>query len=418
MRGLRSPLLAAALLSACSGGSDAPTPPAQSCSSATAIRHGPFLAVADAQANASEGAATFGITGSFPRSVTGRSGAYERSVGALGFTVIDGFASDADGRPTAELVIFLTSRAQTGTTSLVPVTLAQFRDPNFFPAGPFAVYAEHFDDAAGSYTRYLLGKSGTVEVRGVSEGRIGRVELSLSMSGEWRDGMNASLGCGEITSATVNAPLLRLLTTTDSLRDTLHATVTGDRSEQLATSELASFQVLRPGQARLTIVGADPASASPSDSAKEVWLSLNGIPAGPDSVVLGEPTLDEARSGRATTSFGMLRVHSHEGDLTGNDARQVWRSTGGYVKLTNVVQTGPLAQCGWVSGYYAFDAVGADLSSGSGASLGTLAASGSFESRLTVLSPADTLIDAQAPAGASLARAASPTAASGKACPF
>ena len=412
MRCVRTPLVTAALLTACGGGSDAPTTPARSCTPATALRRGPMLALADAQPNAAAGSAAFAIAGSFPRTVSGRASAFEQGTGPT-YTVIDAFAVDAEGRPSAELFIFVLSRARAQTVQLVPVSLAQLRDPGFLPRGSFAVYAEQFDAAAGDYTRLLVGQSGTLTITEASGGGIGRLQLSLSMQGEWQDGSAASLGCGEIADATVSAPLLRISTATSSLTDTLTATLTGGRSETMSSSLLDAFQVTAPAQGRLSLV----ASSVAGDSTRQIWLSLNGIPGGADSITipLGAPTLEEARAGRAGVSFGMLRVNSPAGDPPQPVGRQLWRSTGGYVTLTNIVQTGPKALCGWVSGRYVFDARGTEL--GSDTDLGTLRAEGAFESTFTVLAPSDTLVDTAMPTlGAHFVRGATPSAASGKGC--
>ncbi|MDQ3812109.1 MAG: hypothetical protein M3336_17650, partial [Chloroflexota bacterium] len=276
-----------------------------------------------------------------------------------------------------------------------------------------AVYAEQFDAAAGDYTRFLVARGGTARVTDVSSGDIGRVELSLSLDGEWRDRAGTLLGCGQIAGASVSAPLLRLGSGTGRLIDTLTATVAVARDEELATSTLDAFQVLHPGQVRLAVVG-----SVARDSTRQLWLSLDGIPTG-GTITLGEPTLEEARAGRAARSFGMLRVNPPSGGSSG----QLWRSTSGEVELTNVVQAGPFALCGWVSGRYGFEAIGTDLSSGTPLG-GRIVANGVFESKFTVLSPSDSLAGTERRSSvARFARSvwaatAPPSPATGGSCPF
>jgi hypothetical protein len=79
------------------------------------------------------------------------------------------------------------------------------------------------------------------------------------------------------------------------------------------------------------------------------------------------------------------------GSGTTAQAAQVWRSTSGWVKLTNLVPGAPLILCGWGTAQFSFTAAGHDHATG--APLGTIDASGVLESLYTVLSPADSLVD-------------------------
>jgi hypothetical protein len=233
--------------------------------------------------------------------------------------------------------------------------------------------------------------------------------LDVTLAGEWVDSAGARLGCGTIAVSHIDAPLVRFLTTTGPLRDTLTSDLTGDRADTLRTSALASFQALQPSRQRLLVMG-----TMAGDSTKELWLSMAGVAAGSDSIALGAPTIDEAMAGRASTSFGMLRVIPSQQSTS----EQLWRSTGGYVTLTNVVQIGPLALCGWASGRYAFDAAGVDVADTT-ASLGTTHASGAFESRFTVLAPGDTIAGTSIRTpGSQLVHPATLAPGSGPSCPF
>jgi hypothetical protein len=413
-------LPAAALLTACEAGTTAPAippgdPPAASCtntqSSLRLRRVGPSFDIADAQPNAAAGRAAFHITGDLARSVGARASAFEQARGpGADLTVVDAFAADAQGEPMGELFIFIASAATVDQISLNPVTLAQLHDTTFVPSRAIAVFAEQYDSTSKDYAHWLLARSGTVDITSVSDGQIGRVALAVSLSGTWVDPTGKTLGCGKIEDASIEGPLLRLSTGSDPLRDTLTAQLAGARSGMLASSDLTSFQVLNPSHPRLLVTG----SAAPADSTMELWLSIPGIPGRADSIVLGATTLDEAVAGQADSSFGMLRVFP-SGE---SSATQLWRSTSGYVTLTNIVQMGPLALCGWVSGRYAFDATGADLAADT-ALTGTLSASGAFESRFTALSPRDTL---EGTAATSLAarflRPSSPRRTSGATCAF
>jgi hypothetical protein len=216
-------------------------------------------------------------------------------------------------------------------------------------------------------------------------------------------------------SATIEAPLLRVLTATSRLADTLDATTSGARVEALRTGTIDAFQVLRADQTRLVVV-----ATVAGDSTRELWLSLPGVPAAGPPIALRDPTLDSARLGRAGVPFAMLRVI--EQVTVGQTAvRQLWRSTGGTVELTNVVQTGPFGLCGWATGHLRFDAVGTDLADPSHPDLGTLSTAGDFETKFTVLAPYDTLVEpgtSTADALARLARLAAPRPEDTTPCAF
>lgn len=412
-----SPLLPAALLlAACGGGSDGLTnPPHDLICTSTAPRVlarmvGPAFDIADARPDAAEGSSSIQIDGDFPRTVGGRAGAFEYAAGpGSSFTTIDAFAVNANDVPTAELFIFATSAATVRTLSIAPVTLAQLHDRTFIPSASLVVYAEQYDPTVQDYTRWLIGQGGKIAISSVDSGDVGRVTLGVTLAGEWVDRAGTPLGCGTIAVSHIDAPIVRLLTPTGALHDTMTADVTGARADTIRTSTLASFQVLQPSRQRLLVMG-----SAAGDSTKELWLSLTGVAAGGDSIALGAPTLDEAMAGRASTSFGMMRVIPS----TQSTSAQLWRSTNGAVTLTNVVQIGPLALCGWASGRYTFDATGVDLADTT-TTLGTMTASGAFESRFTVLAPGDTVAGAsvRTPPSA-LVHPATLAPGSGPKCPF
>ena len=181
---------------------------------------------------------------------------------------------------------------------------------------------------------------------------------------------------------------MRGVSPTGALVDTVHAATTRARTETLASRTIDGFQTLRTSDTRLLFV-----ATIPGDSTRELWLSLNGARLTADSVPLRELSLDAARAGRDTGSFAMLRVTTLSG--TTPVVAQVWRSTSGWVKLTNLVPGAPLILCGWATARFAFAAAGHDNATGS--SLGTLDASGVLEARFTVLSPADSLVSLSAP---------------------
>lgn len=376
---LTSVLIALAAL-ACGGGDEPGPEPVDECATSPLSV---ALSLADVRADAAPGTAAATITGDFPRTFNARASAFSRTLFPA-FVVIDAFIVDATGRPTGELFIFSPGTPVVGTRALVPVTLQQVNDPNFIPSGPFAVWAEAFDNDAGQYTRWLLGDGGTLGITAVRDGEVGRIGLTLSLHGAWRDPAGRRLGCGRIAGATVDAPVVRGTSPTSSLRDTMQATVTGSRTETLASQSIDGFQTLRPADTRLLLV-----ATIAGDSTRELWLSLNGARLTTDSVPLSELSLEGARAGRDTGSFAMLRVITLAG--TTPIVAQIWRSTSGWVKLTNLVPGAPLVLCGWGTARFSFAATGHD--NATAAPLGSLSASGAIEARYTVLSPADSLVD-------------------------
>jgi hypothetical protein len=249
------------------------------------------------------------------------------------------------------------------------------------------VWAEAFDRNVGDYTRWLVAESGTLGITSIRGAEIGRVGLTIAMSGAWDNGVGTHLGCGSITGATIDAPVVRGVSPTSALVDTVEASTTGSRVEALASQTIDGFQTLAETDTRLLFI-----ATIPGDSTRELWLSLDGVRTTADSIPIGELTLEGARSGRDTGSFAMLRVITASG--TTSTVAQIWRSTSGWVKLTNVVPGAPLVLCGWGTARFAFTAAGHD--NATGAPLGTLVASGALEARYTVLSRADSLIDLEA----------------------
>jgi hypothetical protein len=190
-----------------------------------------------------------------------------------------------------------------------------------------------------------------------------------------------------MTGATVDAPVVRGASPMGALIDTLQASATGGRTEMLGTQTIDGFQTLRANDTRLLFV-----ATIPGDSTRELWLSLNGVRLTTDSVPLRELSLAGARAGRDTGSFAMLRVKTLSGATP--IMAQVWRSTSGWVKLTNLVPGAPLILCGWGTARFAFTAAGHDNTTGE--ALGVLEASGLLEARYTVVSPADSLVNLSA----------------------
>lgn len=378
---------ASLVLLACGGGGEAGPEPVESC---TTTPLSVSLRIADLRTDAAPGAVTATIAGDFPRAITGRASAFSRTL-FPSFLVVDAFTSDGAGRPTGELFIFAPGTPAVGMRPLVPVTLQQVRDPTFIPTGPLAVWAEAFDPGLGDYTRWLVADTGTLGITSFRDADVGRVGLTISLSGTWRDASGARLGCGTIAGGTIDAPVVRGLSATTALIDTLEASTTGSRADMLASQTIDAFQTLGASDTRLLFV-----ATIPGDSTRELWLSLNGARITADSVPLGELSLAGARAGRDTGSFAMLRVITVAG--TTPTVAQVWRSTSGWVKLTNLVPGAPLILCGWGTARFSFVAAGHD--NATGASLGTLEATGALEARYTVLSPADSLVNlAASPAG-------------------
>ena len=367
------PLFALVALSC--GGGDGPTPPTDACDFAGAA--------------ATLGMGSISIENLFARSVSARSGAWEQSGQAAGFTIIDAYTADASGRPTSELFVFLRARPAVDTVSLVPVTLTQLRTAGFIPPGSIIAFGELYDADAGDYTRWFLGTSGCLAVdQAVANDRI---KVRIRAAGTWVNGSGASLGPATLV-ASVYAPLFSLVTPEDTLRDTMAVTLTGDRAETLRTSTLDAFQVLHADQTRLLIVG-----SVATDTTREVWLSLPGVPRAGDSIPLASVTVDQALTGRSTQPFAMLRLVVP--GTSGGTITEIWPSTSGWVKFDDLIMTGPAALCSAAWGRFAFEAAGTRLESGGGrTSLGTTTASaGSFVTRYTVLPPADTLQDPSRP---------------------
>lgn len=388
---------------ACGGGGGGPGPePVDSCATAPL---GVSLRLADTRADAAPGAVTAVITGDFPRTINGRASAFSRTL-FPSFLVVDAFVVDGTGRPGGELFIFAPGTPAVGTRALVPVTLEQVRDPGFIPPGPLAVWAEAFDPVLGDYTRWLVADTGTLGITSFRDAEVGRVGLTLSLAGAWRSATGAHLGCGRITGATIDAPVVRGVSPTSVLVDTVEVATTGTRVETLGSQTVDAFQTLRPSDTRLLFV-----ATIPGDSTRELWLSLNGARITADSVPLSELSLAGARAGRDTGSFAMIRIITASG--TSSTVAQLWRSTSGWVKLTNLVPGAPLILCGWGTARFSFTAEGHD--NATGASLGTLEASGALEARYTVLSPTDSLVNLSA-AGLSRVALNAPESARNRRC--
>lgn len=387
---------------ACGGGGGEPGPePFEPCATSRVVS----LNVAGTRADAAPGAVMAAVTGDFPRAITGRASAFSRTL-FPSFLVVDGFVVDAEGRPSGELFIFAPGTPAVGSRALVPVTLQQVRDPAFIPTGPLAVWAEAFDHGIGDYTRWLVADAGTLGITSFRDGEVGRVGLTISLAGTWRGTSGARLGCGAITGATVDAPVVRGLSPTSALLDTVEAAITGRRIETVGSQTIDAFQTFRPNDTRLLFV-----ATIPGDSTRELWLSLNGPKITADSLPLRELSLAGARAGRDTGSFAMLRLITVSG--TSSTVAQVWRSTSGWVKLTNIVPGAPLILCGWATARFSFTAAGHD--NATGVSLGTLEASGALEARYTVLSFADSLVNLSA-TGAIRAGLSAPKSARNRRC--
>ncbi len=371
--------LLAALACGGGGGESGPGPNDPCAATVRAL----LLSIADSRGDAAPGTVSATITGDFPRTINGRASAFSRTVFPA-FLVIDAFILDAAGRPSGELFIFAPGTPAVGTRQLVPVSLQQVRDPSFIPAGPLAVWAEAFDPTVGDYTRWLVAESGTLGITSIRDGEVGRAGLTVALRGAWYNAGGTRIGCGRIDGAAIDAPVVRGVSPASALVDTVEVSLTGSRVETLASQTIDGFQTLAATDTRLLFV-----ATIPGDSTRELWVSLNGARTGADSIPLGELTLEGARAGRDTGSFAMLRVVTVSG--TTSRVAEIWRSTSGWVKLTNLVPGAPLILCGWGTARFSFSAVGHD--NATGAPLGTLAASGALEARYTVLSPTDSLVD-------------------------
>lgn len=344
------------------------------------------------------GASQVTITGSQPRSFAGGAGGYTANSGLTSFTVIDAYARDAEGRPTSELFMIFPGEPQAGKRfEFTPVSSAQFHDPNFVPSGPFAVYGEAYDPVARDYTRWLSKATGCLRIIEVSTVGTARAAVAqVEIRGAWEGGAS---GAGSLT-ALLNAPVVTLYGA-GAQRDTLFATMdtlparAGAVIDTLATTNLAVFQTLKAADTKL-VVGASARRATTSADTMELWLVLPGVPSPGQTVTLGAPSLAEAKAGRASVPFGMIRFN---GPGTPPVVRQIFRSTGGTVNIRELMLVGPAALCGWVRGDFAFDAVGTELASG--ADLGTRRVTGTFRSTLSVLQPSDSVRDAASVARAS-----------------
>jgi hypothetical protein len=387
-----------AMVAACSG--DGPTPPVQ-------------LQECDVVGTVA-GTSVVTLTGAASGTRAGRASAFEIGTTAA-LTVIDAYQVDAGGRPTAELFIFHRDRATDVNRALVPVTLAQLKDPSYVPAGSFVVYAEAFDAEVGDYTRWLVGSSGCIRLGNVTAGEVGSVGGKVVMQGSWQDQDGVVIGDGTAV-ATFAAPLLRIRTATAVLSDTLDVTLSGGDTEAMRGSTFDSFQVLAPEQTRLTLVGSAPSS---DGFGRELWISLPGVPVSGDSIQLSTPTLEEAKAGRASGAFIMLRQISYTGIPVRASLRTIWRSASGWVKLEQVVQNGPLALCGWARARFEFTTEAGDLLATSGDAPAAVTGAGSLSSIFTVLALTDTLVDDTpfTSLGSMAARIAAPRSANSTACP-
>ena len=405
MARFRTPLLALALLG-CGSTSD---PRSLSCA------NGPPVSTDEPPAWI--GSFDAEVSGKFPFDLLGRATAYQQGSAAAAYTVIDGYTTDGELRPTGELFLLLRSVAAEGEQPLTAVTLENLNDPQYFPKGAIATYADGFDETARRYTRWLLAKSGCVRItslRTATPSAPGKVNAIVALEGEWRSNTGTLLGTGSALVA-VTAPLLDLRTGVAQPLDSMRATITGPRAGVFDDLAVQASQVLHPAQTRLVIVGTQTA-----DTTRELWLSLAGVPQQGDSIALGSITLAEARAARPTSakSFGMLRMIEHVG--TTPVVRELWISSNGYAKFDRAIQNGPLAICGSLTGRFAFTAQGTSLAS-PGTSLGTIdIASGHFKTKMTVLAQADTLVDqATVPATSPTDRyaLAGPVRSAGVRCP-
>ena len=369
-------VLAASLL-AC--GKDGPTPPTPTCGDVTV------------PADLTSGTSRVTITGSQPRTFTGGAGGYSANSGLTSLSVIDAYSRDAEGRPTSEIFVLFPTEPQAGQRyTLTPVSAAQFNDPEFIPSGPFAVYGDAYDPVARDYTRWLTRTTGCLRIIDVTTVGAARSAVAqLEIAGTWERGAS---GAGSL-SALLNAPVLTLFGA-GAQRDTLFATMdtlparAGASVDTLATNNLAAFQTLKASETRLTI-GASARRAGTAADTMELWLVLPGVPSAGQTITLGAPSLEEARAGRASVPFAMVRFNA-----PGNppSVKRIFRSSAGTVTIRESMLVGPAAVCGWVRGDFSFDAVGTDLATG--ADLGQRRVAGTFRTTLTVLQPADSVRDA------------------------
>lgn len=393
-------------LVACGSDGNEPTP--VSCATGPA-------AVAP-QAPASQGSLVLTATGTTTGTVFGRATVYQQGQSNAAYSVLSGYMVDTENRPASELFLLLRSVVAEGEQQLVPVTLDELQDPQFFPAGAIAAYAEGESFLTGEYQRWFVAESGCIRITESVQPTPttpGRVSAIAAMQGEWRLSTGALVGEGRIL-AKLSGPLLDLRSGVAQPADSMRASISGDRPGDFAATSLEAFQVLHPEQTRLVIVGTQAA-----DTTREIWLSLTGVPVEGDSIELSNVTLEEARRTRQTTSksFAMVRMLEYEG--TTPVVRELWTSASGYVKFSRLTQNGPLALCGEASGRFAFTAQGTSLSS-TGTTLGSIdVQDGSFKTRMTIVARSDTLVDpAIVPASSPRTiRLAAPGSTMGFGCP-
>ena len=397
-------LLAALPLLACSDGKG--PPPGVDCPVVNGLTLPPTSPGSPGPPGASIGSV---VKGAQAYQLNGAATVYRHGSTTAAFTVLDAFTRDADHRPTGELFLFLRTAGST-SVEVVPVTLAQVNDKNFVPTGAFAVYADSYSETVGDYTRWLLATSGCIRSTNTGDAVAPRVEAFVHVTGDWQSNTGAALGPGS-ASVLISAPVLDYRSL--SAAEGMLGSVGGVRNGLYQASTLDAFQVLHPSQTRLVIVGTQPA-----DTTREIWLSLAGVPQDGDSIPLSEPTLEEARVGRTAgnVSFGMMRLLQLD-DIGRPIVREIWRSSGGYVKLDSMVQNGPLGLCGVVGAAFAMTMQGVNLATG--AALGTSGAEGTVTTRMTILPQSDTLRDpALLPSPVMRRfRFAAPTSTGGLRCP-
>ena len=356
-----------------------PTPPDAGCGDVTI------------PSSLTRGTSQVSITGSQTRDFTGGAGGYTANASLATLGVLDAFATDAEGRPIAELFVLFPGIPEAGRYyRLTAVSATQFNDPNFTPNGPFAVYGEAYDSVSRDYTRWLTNATGCLRIIDVlsTTGEQPSAVAQVELSGTWESGAS---GAGSLT-ALLNGPFVSLYGA-GAQRDTLFATMdtlparAGAPVDSIATNNLAVFQTLKSGDTRLVVGASAPVAATAADTT-ELWLVLPGVPHAGQVVTLGAPTLADAKAGRASVPFGMVRFN---GPGSPPVVRQIFRSTGGTVNIRELVLVGPAALCGWVRGDFDFDVTGTDLATGG--DLGTRHVTGTFKSTVTVLQPADSVRD-------------------------
>ena len=375
--------LALALLSC----GDGPTPPKAACGDVTV------------PSSLARGTSQVSITGAQPRAFNGGAGGYTANAGLATFGVLDAFATDAEGRPTSELFVIFPGEPEAGKEyRLAPISAAQFNDPNFTPSEPFAVYGEGYDATTRDYTRWFTRATGCLRFHDVisTAGEQRTAVAQVKLDGSWEQGAS---GSGSLT-ALLSAPFVSLYGA-GAQRDTLFATMdtlparAGAHVDSVATTRLAVFQTLKSGDTRLVVGAAAPVAGTAGDTT-EVWLVLPGVPHAGQVVTLGAPTLAEAKAGRASVPFGMVRFN---GPGAPPAVQRIFRSTGGTVNIRELVLVGPAALCGWMRGDFDFDVTGTDVATG--ADIGARHVTGTFRSTVTVLQPSDSVRD-----GATVARIA------------